>query len=202
MQEGDFFYMEASIIPVDKKIVTIDELKKMKITYYHVNRLVEQGILKKLNKSAYENIGYQGEESDYIYVYAYVPSGVICLLSAAQYYGLTTYRPDAIDVSIQRKGKIITLPDWPEIKLWYFDDIRQNTGINEMEVCGEKVSIYDMEKTVIDIIYYRNKIGIEETKEIITNYLKRTDRDINKLCRYAGKLKCKTILDTYLEVLL
>lgn len=201
MLKGDF-YMEAGIIPIDKKIVTIAELKKMKISYYHVNKLVEQGILKKLNKFTYENTGYQGEEADYIYVYAYVPNGVICLLSAARYYGLTTYRPDAIDVSIQRKRKIRTLPDWPEIKLWYFDDIRQNTGIDEMEVCGEKISIFDIEKTVIDIIYYRNKIGIEETKEIITNYLKRTNRDINKLCRYANKLKCKTILDIYLEVLL
>lgn len=71
-----------------------------------------------------------------------------------------------------------------------------------MEICNQKMKIYDIEKTVVDIVYYRNKLGIEETKEVLTNYLKRPDRDINKVCRYAGRLRYKEIIDTYLEVLL
>ena len=55
---------------------------------------------------------------------------------------------------------------------------------------------------MVDIIYYRNKIGIEETKEILTKYLKREDRNINKLYRYAELLKCSDVLKTYLEVLI
>ena len=35
-----------------------------------------------------------------------------------------------------------------------------------------------LEKTVVDILYYRNKIGIEETREILKNYLSRTDRNL------------------------
>ncbi|MDA3847510.1 MAG: hypothetical protein PF505_13385, partial [Vallitaleaceae bacterium] len=62
--------------------------------------------------------------------------------------------------------------------------------------------IFDIEKTVIDIIYYRNKIGIEETKEILTNYLLKPNRNINQLIRYSKQLKCYDILDTYLEVLI
>ena len=27
--------------------------------------------------------------------------------------------------------------------------------------------IYDIEKTVVDIVFYREKVGIEETKEIL-----------------------------------
>lgn len=46
-----------------------------------------------------------------------------------------------------------------------------------------------------------NKVGIEETKEILTNYLARQDRNINKLYRYAEKLSCLKILKIYLEVL-
>lgn len=29
----------------------------------------------------------------------------------------------------------------------------------------------DMRKSVVDIIYYRNKIGIEETSEVFKNYI-------------------------------
>lgn len=190
------------MIPADKKILTTTELREIGLSLYHVNNMVKQGQLIKLNKFTFENTRYTGEESDFIYAYAYVPAGVVCLLSAATVYGLTTYRPDCIDVAIDRKGKVKTLPDWPTIKLWYFDETRQNTGISDMAVCGEKIRIFDVEKTVVDIIYYRNKIGIEETKEVITNYLRQPDRDINKLCRYGDKLKCKETLETYLEVLI
>ena len=64
-----------------------------------------------------------------------------------------------------------------------------------------KFKIYSLEKTVIDIIYYRNRIGIEETKEVLNNYLKRSDRDLVKLHILASKLGCIKILKTYLEVL-
>lgn len=46
---------------------------------------------------------------DFYYAYAYVPAGVICLMSAAVYYNLTTYRPDVVDVAIERKAKVSTV---------------------------------------------------------------------------------------------
>jgi len=74
-------------------------------------------------------------------------------------------------------------------------------GIVEQVEDDNKYSIYDIEKTIIDILFYRNKVGIEETKEILINYLGRSDRDLNKLHEYAKKLRCEKILRTYLEVL-
>ena len=62
--------------------------------------------------------------------------------------------------------------------------------------------MYNIEKTVIDIIYYRNKIGIEETKEILTKYLQKHERNINQLIRYSEMLKCYDVLKMYLEVLI
>lgn len=50
-------------------------------------------------------------------------------------------------------------------------------------------------------IYYRNKIGIEETSEVLRNYLKRQDRQIDRLYTYAKMLRCEAIVRTYLEVL-
>ena len=47
----------------------------------------------------------------------------------------------------------------------------------------------------------RNKIGIEETSEVLRNYLKRKDRQIDRLYTYAKMLQCETIVRTYLEVL-
>lgn len=182
--------------------ISIEELKRLGLSYYKINQLVTQGDLIKINKKYYKNANYNGEESDFYYANAYVPDGVICLMSAAVYYELTTYRPDVIDVAIPRKSKASTLPKWPEFNICYFTDERHSVGINYIVEGRNSFKIYDIEKTVADIVYYREKIGIEETKEILKSYLKRKERNINNLIRYADNLKCGTILRTYLEVLL
>ena len=185
----------------DQMIFSIEELKKAGFSHYKINQMVEDGTLLKLNKRFYENTKYQGEESDFYYVSAYAPKGVVCLMSAAAYYNLTTYRPDAVDVAIQRKAKISTMPDWPTLSVYYYADERFETGIRNVQEGKNQFRIYDIEKTVVDIVFFREKIGIEETKEVLINYLRRSDRDLNRLLRYAELLKCSDVLKTYLEVL-
>ena len=188
-------------IPQDQMIISVDELKNVGFSHYKINQLVEDGVLLKLNKKYYENTNYQGEESDFYYVSAYAPKGVVCLMSAAAYYNLTTYRPDAIDVAIQRKAKVSTMPDWPELSVYYYADDRFEIGIETVQEGKNQFKIYDIEKTVVDIVFFRERVGIEETKEVLVNYLKRKDRNLNRLLRYAQLLKCGDIMKTYLEVL-
>lgn len=188
-------------LPQDQMLFSVDELKEVGFSHYKINQLVEKGVLLKLNKKYYENTNYQGEESDFYYVSAYAPKGVVCLMSAAAYYNLTTYRPDAIDVAIQRKSKISTMPDWPELSVYYYADDRFKIGIEIVREGKNQFKIYDIEKTVVDIVFFRERLGIEETKEVLINYLKRKDRNLNRLLRYAQLLKCGDIMKTYLEVL-
>lgn len=185
----------------DKKLYSIEELKESGASHYKINQLVSEGALVKLNKKYYENTGYNGEESDFYYVSAYAPKGIVCLMSAASYYNLTTYRPDAVDVAIQRKSKISTMPEWPRFSVFYFPNERFETGACTVSDGINEFKIYDIEKTVVDIVFYRERIGIEETKEVLRNYLNRKDRNLNRLLRYAELLKCSDIMKTYLEVL-
>lgn len=189
------------ILPVDQKIISMQELKNKGLSQYKVSKLVEKGKLKKLNKNYYENTDYRGEESDFYYVEAYAPTGVICLLSAAVYYNLTTFIPDAVDVAIPRKAKVSTMPEWPQMNVHYFTDDRYEQGITKVVEDKNEFRIYDIEKTVVDIVYYREKVGIEETKEILVTYLHRRDRNLNRLLKYAELLKCGKIMKQYLEVL-
>ena len=189
-------------IPSNCHFISVNELVELGLSYYKINRLVKEGLLVKVNKSMYENTNFAGDETDFSIVSAFAPKGVFCMMSAARYYGLTTFLPDAVDVAIERTMKISTLPDWPNVNIWYFPEKRYSKGISEASDIGGTFRIYDIEKTVVDILYYRNKVGIEETKEIIKNYLQREDRNLIQLRRYADELGCKKILGTYLEVLL
>ena len=185
----------------NKKFITIAELKSMGYSYYKIGKLEEEGILSRVNRSTYENLTYKGEENDFFSAEAFVPNGVICLMSAARYYELTNFLPDAVDVAIERKKKVNTLPEWPEIRIYYFDSSRMDLGVTEIRDGDNCFHIFDIEKTVVDIIYYRNKIGIEETSEVLRNYLKRRDRQIDRLYAYAKRLRCEKVVRTYLEVL-
>jgi len=189
------------IFAENKKFITTSELKDLGYSYYKIGKLEEQGILSRVNRSTYENLTYTGDENDFFSAEAFVPNGVICLMSAARYYELTNFLPDAVDVAIERKKKVNTLPEWPVIRLFYFDPSRMDLGVTEVRDGDNCFHIFDIEKTVVDIIYYRNKIGIEETAEVLRNYLKRRDRQIDRLYAYAKRLRCEKIVRTYLEVL-
>ena len=189
-------------LPADRHFLAVSDLLSAGFSYYKINKLVAEGKLIKLNNKMYENTAYSGEVSDFSVVSAYAPKGILCMMTAVRYYALTTYLPDSVDIAIERNMKISTMPEWPSINIWYFPEKRYNTGIVRIADAVGEYRIYDIEKTVIDILYYRNKVGIEETKEVLRNYLARPDRDLIRLRRYADTLGCKNILGTYLEVLL
>ena len=164
--------------------------------------MVENKCLSRLNKSYYENLTFAGNSNDFYFIHAFVPDGVICLMSAAVYYNLSTYRPSAIDVAVPGKKKITTQPDFFDLDLHYFSEDKLKLGVNLITEGENSFKIFDIEKTVADIICARNKIGIEETKEVLVNYLSRPAKNINALYRYAEKLKCLKTLKSYLEVLI
>lgn len=184
-----------------KMIYTVEELKGLGLSHYKINRLIQNGQIKKLTKKHYENLNYHGSCQDLI-IASRVTSGVICLLSAASYHGLTNFRQGSIDVAIYRKGKVSTIPDWPPLFIHYYSKERLELGVITINESDDSFFVSDPEKTVIDILSFKEKIGMEETKEVLLNYLKREDRDLEKLLSYASKLKCERKLKTYLEILL
>lgn len=189
-------------VPKSKKYITTGELKSMGYSYYKIGRLEESGFLHRVNRTTYENLSFSGDENDFYSAEAFVPNGVICLMSAARYYELTSFLPDAVDVAIERKKKVNTLPDWPSIRIYYFSAARMGIGVRKVSEDGNTFHVFDIEKTVVDIIYYRNRVGVEEASEVLRNYLKRRERQIDRLYAYAKQLRCEKVARTYLEVLL
>ena len=193
--------MNTREVSFDKKYYDISELLSMGFSYYKIKNLVDEGKFNKLSKSLYENNNYHGDNNDFETICAYIHQGIICMLSAASFYNLTNYIPDSVDIAIERKMKISTYPTTPSVNVWYFSNERYSDEIVRIDD-ESKFNIYSLEKTVVDIIYYRNRVGIEETKEVLKNYLNRSDRNLVKLHKLASKLGCIKILKTYLEVLI
>ena len=85
-----------------RKFIKTKELLEYDMTYYKINRLVEEGVLEKINGNTYENLTYDGDDHDFLYVNGYVDRGVVCLMSAAAHHGLRTFSPYQIDVAIKQ----------------------------------------------------------------------------------------------------
>ncbi len=186
----------------NNKFVQTQSLLHANLSHYLINRLVNDKTLLKINKRWYENLQFTGSDSDYLYVSPYINRGVVCLMSAAVYHGMSTFRSIQVDVGVPLKSKVTNLPQWPVFGIVYFDKTRYEMGIQTIEIEGGSFQIYDREKTVCDLLAYRNKYGLEDSLAVLKAYLKRTDRDINKLISYSEKLRSYKILRKYLEVLL
>ena len=68
-----------------------------------------------------------------------------------------------------------------EQKLKALEEQARQSGTALQEIAAKnEFQIYDIEKTVVDIVFYREKVDIEETREILINYLKR--KEWNLIC--------------------
>ena len=64
-----------------------------------------------------------------------------------------------------------------------------------------EIQIYNIERTICDIIRDRNKIDSQIFNNAINEYIKRKDRNLILLYKYAKIFKIENILSSYMEVL-
>lgn len=67
---------------------------------------------------------------------------------------------------------------------------------------GHSVPVYNMERTICDIIRNRNNTEIQTVQIALKQYVKRKDKDLRLLMQYATMFRVDKILRQYLEVLL
>ena len=154
--------------------------------YKQLLNLIEEGTVIKIKRGVYcyEDM-YSGTMID---VEKIVPGGVLCMFSTWLHYGLSTSIPQSFNIAIEKNHKV-ALPDYPPIQLYYWAKEYHELGITTEKIYDFTVKIYDLEKSVCDAMRFRNKVGIDTVSEILKSYLKRQDKDLDKLVRYAKVLR-------------
>lgn len=69
-------------------------------------------------------------------------------------------------------------------------------------IFGNSVTVYDMERTICDCLRSRNNLDIAVVTDALKRYVKRKDKNLNKLMQMAETFKVTKILRGYLEVVL
>jgi len=67
---------------------------------------------------------------------------------------------------------------------------------------GHSVPVYDMERTICDLLRSRKNIEMQVFQDALKQYAKRKDKNLRMLMKYAAMFHVEKILRPYLEVLL
>ncbi len=130
-----------------------------------------------------------------------VPDGVFCMYTAWAHYELTTHIPSEYHVAMPKSSRI-KLPEYPPIKLYYWNVPTFELGVTKINTNGDRIRMYDMERSICDAVKFRNKVGNEVLSEIMKNYIRKKDKNLDKLFKYASRLRISKTLNQYLQVML
>jgi len=129
------------------------------------------------------------------------PKGVLCLLSALRFHGLTTQQPHEVWLALGEKDWRPKL-GWPAIKVVHMSGRALSSGIERHRIEGAPVRVFDPAKTVADCFKYRNKIGLDVAIEALRDYLAQHRGGADELWKHARVCRVEKILRPYLEGML
>jgi predicted transcriptional regulator of viral defense system len=127
-----------------------------------------------------------------------VPRGVICLLSALRFHGLTTQNPHEVWIAIDFKARKPSVES-PSLRVVRFSGRALVEGIQEYRIEGVRVRVYSAAKTVADCFKYRHKIGIDVAIEALRDTLRARKATIDEIHEYAKACRVGNVMRPYLE---
>ena len=122
--------------------------------------------------------------------------------SALFFHDLTDREPSPYSITVKTGYNPSSLQA-DGIKVYTIKKELHDMGIVSMNTpFGHPVLVYDMERTICDLIRSRSGIEVQTFQDALKQYAKRKDKDLRKLMRYAQMLHVEKLLRQYLEVLL
>ena len=129
-----------------------------------------------------------------------VPHGIICLLSALRFHGLTTQAPHEVWMAIAHTARR-TRADYPPMRSVHFSGGALSYGIAEKKLEGITVRVFDPAKTVADCFKYRNKIGLEVALEALRDCYRERKATMDELFMAAKVCRVARVMQPYMESL-
>ena len=127
-----------------------------------------------------------------------MPAGVICLLTALRFHGLTTQSPAEVWVALNEKARKPRL-DYPRLRVARFSGAALTEGVNTHRIEGVDVQVYSPAKTVADCFKYRNKIGIDVAVEALRDFGRLHRGRATELARYARICRVTRVMQPYMD---
>lgn len=168
----------------ENTFIMLSEARKMGLSPMMLSRLAAKEEIYRIAHGVYahELEWLTDPLKKYISTCALYPKAVISGISALTYYGLTDVEERQIWIALPAPHIIHN----PRYRLIRPSGISYSLGITRHRFGKRTVRIYDLEKSVVDAFKYTTeKVALKALKA----YLKRKDKDVQKLSGYARRLR-------------
>jgi len=179
----------------------MSEVIKLGIHRRELYALRDRGDLEVISRGLYRLIE-TSEPSlpDFIQVAKKIPRGVICLISALAFHEITTQIPHFVYVALPSTAHKPAIFHPPMRYFWYTEKLL-TTGVEEHTIDGCIIRIFNIEKTLIDCVKFRNKIGMDVVLEALKMYWRGRQTNLDKLLEYAKLFRIEKILKPIMEAI-
>ena len=195
-------YVE-QILYIAKKfngMITATQVTEAKIPRRCLTECVNKELLYKASRGVYVLPDVWVDEM-FILQYKY-PKGIFSYETALYLHGLTDRTPLSYTMTFP-KGYNITAAKTNRVAAKIVNVENYELGLIEMQSpCKNKIRVYDVERTLCDIVKGNNACDIQIVNSAMKNYIRLKDKNINKLFEYATQIKVKSQIAHYMEVLL
>ena len=186
-----------SIMKMNNGYVTSKELSNLGIHRMYLNDMWKKGIIEKVANGIYIN-SKKIEDRYYVFNLS-MPNTIFSHMTALYFHGLSIKAPDdKYDITVR---KTYNSKHLKKHHVFYVPDDIYELGLTKAETpMGNKVRVYDIERCICDIIRSKNRMDLEHVKYSIREYIKRKDKDLLKLSKYADKMGIKKEVMDFVEV--
>lgn len=177
-------------------ILYVKKLEENNIHRQYLKILEEKGEVIRVIKGLY--IDKNKDINEFFIMGERFKTGIFSHNTALYFYNLTDRTPINLDMTFS--SNVRNKNDFLESH--YIKPELHSLGETTLELeDGTNIRIYDIERTMCDIIRDRNKIDPQIFNTAMKEYFKRSDKNLNLLYKYAKKFKIDKILKNYMEVL-
>jgi predicted transcriptional regulator of viral defense system len=185
----------------EKGLVRPRDLASRDIPRVILTRLVRSGRLERIGRGLYALPHRDVTEHQGLAETAKrFPHGVVCLLSALRFHGLTTQDPFEVWMAIDRKARRAR-QDHPPLRIVRFPARALVEGVEEHQIEGVKVRITSPARTVVDCFRYRSKVGLDVAIEALRDYRRGAASTVDEIWKAAEIARARSVIRPYLEAL-
>lgn len=177
------------------------DLQEIDVPREYLRRLRDEGLLEQPTRGLYVLAGAEPtEHQTLVEVCKRVPQGVICLLSALQFHGLTTQLPHEVWIALPARAWAPKL-DSPRLRIARFSPVPLAFGVEDHRVGGATVHVFSAAKTVADCFKFRNKIGLDVAIEALRDSIASRKATRDEIWKAARVCRVSSVIRPYLEAL-
>ena len=186
-------------VKVHKGMITSKEFKYNNISFFFINKLIEDNIIERVEKGIYNKI--EEFEDEYFIIQQKYSKAIFSYNTALYFLEKTEVIPNRIDITIPNEYNAHRINN--DYAIHYVP--KEYLYLGAIEVIthfGNKVICYNLERIICDLVRSDNTgLVVEQVNKIIRNAFLKKQIDTILLMEYAKKLKCDKKIRALTEVL-